>query len=302
MSESYYDAWDSTPPVIRQSRMTHFAFALVALLACARPASVQSIPVSRESGAPKSAIISDSHAGRVDPRQPAILFTQAKDEPARAVITDQAGNPPPTELPFGEAIYLSAIKSVKDGAVAWDIEPEDRAARAGYFEGGNVVCIPLGASKQPYTLVVRQYVAKGGTPAFAKIKINIGGTPTPEPKPDDPPKPPAPKPAGGLRVVVVRETGDAAKVDAVFAKSVRDYLKSKCAKDAKGNAEFRVWDDDQQFSESESYTLREIFQKAQPFQALPALIIQNDASPTAKAMPLPATPDDLLAELRKWGG
>lgn len=141
------------------------------------------------------------------------------DDTPRAVITDQAGNPPPTTMPFGEAIYLSALKSTKDGAVVWDIEPEDRAARAGYFEGGNVVCIPLGAAKNPYTLVVRQYVAKGGTPAVAKIKINIGGTPTPPIPPDpEPPKPPVPPPLSGIAKVAHDEAmklGDRSKAPAM---------------------------------------------------------------------------------------
>lgn len=251
-------------------------------------------------------------------RKPAEVAVKAalQAEPAaRAVISDKFGNPPPTKDHVGEGIVLSAKNSVAGPdakSFKWSIKPKSRADRASRSPDNKEVTIFYGP--EPVVIEVRLLVAKGDEPSEAELTIVVGNPPVPPnpipppgptPNPDPTPGPgpaPAPTPATGLRVLVVRETGDAARVDQAFAASVREYLKSKCAKDSKGQSEFRVWDDDTEIDIRESATLRDMFEKAKPFQQLPALILKNDKSANAVAMPLPPTPEALLAELRKWGG
>lgn len=194
-------------------------------------------------------------------------------------------------------IYFSAAKSEKGAACVplWLVSPPERRARSEKFEGGTLLVVPAGVDE--CLLTVTLVVAKGDAPAIETVQVRIvGRQPQPPPVPPKPPEP-KPTPASGMKVLIVRETGDATSVEPAFAQVVRKYLDDKATKSG-----WRIWDDDQTFAGSEPAILKEMFEKSKPFQSLPALIVKNDGSDKATAMPLPKTVEALMAELKKWGG
>lgn len=138
---------------------------------------------------------------------------------------------------------------------------------------------------------------------------------SPEPTPPQPPgpgpNPPGPTPdktapfAGlqGLRVLVVYESGDLSKLSiaqqgAIYAKSVRDYLNQKCPAGPDGKTrEWRMYDTDVDLT-GESKTWQDAMKL--PRTGLPWVYVGNGTA--GYSGPLPASADDMLALLRKFGG
>lgn len=125
------------------------------------------------------------------------------------------------------------------------------------------------------------------------------------PVPVDPviPSPVNPVVAPNLRVLIIEETAERHKVPSkqlviLTAKAIRDYAKEKCAKGPGGHPDFRVWDKDVDASKDGSPALRTML--AKPRQSLPWIVITNDK--TEFSGPLPASVDETLALLKKYGG
>lgn len=253
-----------------------------------------------------------------------LLLTFVLGQPApaspKASILLPSGEPVPSEVALGKLLVISGEKSergpntvsvlltigerthlekVRDGII-WIIDPPSFKAPDQMSVSKDRLTLSVATGLEPTTLKITQIVAKGEAADVQTISIKIGLGPRPPPEPPVPPKPPEPKPptpASGLKVLIVRETGDAASIEPAFAQVVRKYLDEKASK-----AGWRIWDDDQVFSGTEPAILKEMFDKAKPFQSLPALILKNDKSDKATAMPLPKTIEALMAELKKWGG
>lgn len=124
-----------------------------------------------------------------------------------------------------------------------------------------------------------------------------GPTPTPEPTPD------APIPVAGFRVLVVYETGEVAKLPkeqaaVLYAKQVRDYLNSKCVTGADSKTrEWRIWDKDVDASGEAKHWQAAL---ARNRKGVPWIIISDGK--TGFEGPLPASVDEMLRLLKKYGG
>lgn len=131
----------------------------------------------------------------------------------------------------------------------------------------------------------------------------VGKTPPAPPGPGPtPPTPTPPAPGVGSRVLIVYESADltklpAAQLSVLYAKSVRDYLNSKCALGSDGKTrEWRIWDRDVDAT-SEGKSWQALL--ARPRKSVPWLVIGTDAGNVAHEGALPATVADMLATLRR---
>ncbi len=134
------------------------------------------------------------------------------------------------------------------------------------------------------------------------------GPQPPPPKPIDPPQPkpvdpPAPIPAAGLHVLVVYESADLSKYPsgqqaAIYAKSVRDYLNATCPAGPDGKTrQWRMWDKDTDATE-EQKLWQDALKRART--QTPWVIVSNGT--TGFEGPLPASADEMLALLKRYGG
>jgi hypothetical protein len=138
------------------------------------------------------------------------------------------------------------------------------------------------------------------------MTVQIGDVPPgpkpPEPKPPEP-KPPEPKPGPvtGLRVVFVMEKGQAtltpAQSNVIYSQEIAKYLDAKCAGGKDG---WRRWDKDTSTA-AETETWKKLWAAVKPqLGQLPQIVIVTDQS--GEVFPLPASVEECLALLRKYGG
>ena len=139
----------------------------------------------------------------------------------------------------------------------------------------------------------------------ATVDVSAGQGPQPPPKPD--PKPPepspdAPIPVSGLRVLVVFETADAAKLtagqqQAIYSKATRDLLNANCVVGPDGKTrEWRIFDQNVDAS-ADSKTWADAMKR--PRKSVPWLIVSNGTS----GFEGPLVDDKQVADLvAKFGG
>ena len=135
------------------------------------------------------------------------------------------------------------------------------------------------------------------------VTVVVGDLPGPAPKPDDPPAPKPPAPIDGpLRVLIVYESAEAAKMPAgqqsvIYGKTVRDWLNANCAPDGAVKA-FRIWDKDADAS-AEAKQWQDAL--ARPRPAVPYVhVFRGDTA--VHEGPLPASPADAVALFDKIKG
>lgn len=199
-------------------------------------------------------------------------------------------------------IELKVENVPKGTAVIWDVFPEDRATtRIVKGEQALLIAGPPGA----YRVKVRLIKGEDVTELRDAVTLT-GAAPVPPPGPAPPaPKPvdPPPIPGAGLRVLVVYESGDLSKYPpgqqgAIYARSVRDYLNATCPAGPDGTTrEWRMWDKDVDAS-GESKLWRDVL--ARPRTRTPWVCISNGT--TGFEGPLPASADEFLTLLKKYGG
>lgn len=106
------------------------------------------------------------------------------------------------------------------------------------------------SSQVPGKYRIACYADAGGPPSY--VLVVVEGTRPPAPKPDDPPDPkpddPKPKPTGGLRVLIVYESADLAKVPEaqqaiLYGMTVRKALNDACEQDGTVKG-WRIFDKD----------------------------------------------------------
>ena len=165
------------------------------------------------------------------------------------------------------------------------------------------------SSSQPGVYRLLCYSAKADEPSDPQICRVIIGNPRPEPQPDPAPDPtpdvkpqPAPIPLDGLRVLMVYDSEQLAKLPAAqhaifYSNEIRAYLTSKCAISPKGQREWRVWT-----STTDASGEAEHWQQAmaRPRKSLPWLIISNGK--TGYEGPLPANVADTLKLIQTYAG
>lgn len=126
--------------------------------------------------------------------------------------------------------------------------------------------------------------------------------PTP-PTPPTPPVPPAPIPVAGLRVLIVEEAMDRAKLPAaqaaiIFDARVREYLNTKCVVGPDGRT--REWNifDQNVYTGDTSKLWQDAMKRKR--DSLPWILISDGK--TGYEGPLPPTVEDTLNLLKKYGG
>lgn len=131
--------------------------------------------------------------------------------------------------------------------------------------------------------------------ALREISAAFGEPPKPEPV--QPPGPGTPVTFDGFHVVFVHESGAQERM-AVYnltaAKALDAYLDSHCTNGAHG---WRVWDQNAVLDNAPPH-FKEMM--ALPRSVSPALVVA--AGKQAAVLPLPASPEDAVAILKRWGG
>ncbi len=208
----------------------------------------------------------------------------------------------------GKLVRLSATGQADNATLDWQITPEDTVDPEEF--GPRVV---FAAPDGTYKIRLRAFsIDKNNkiTIQFTKATVVIG-TPTPPapptpPTPPDPPEPPPPiegvKAPKALKVLIVYESGELSKmskdqVNVLYAKAIRDYLNSKCDKEASGKAAWRIWDKDIDAAADLPEWGKAIKRDR---KQVPWIVIANHK--TGYEGPLPATTDATLALLKKYGG
>lgn len=219
--------------------------------------------------------------------------------PAAGIVADE--NP----VAAGSFAALSYALD-KGDAVQWDVAPEPVKMKEYTDDGAAYLHFNGPPGKYSVTALVvnfdtRKFVKK-------KLTVTIGKAPQPPPGPV-PPTPPdptpgtAPIPAAGLHVLVIYDaqklsTLTATQQGAIYAKSVRDYLRATCPKGPDGvTAEWRMWPSDVDAT-GESQLWQDAFKR--PRTSLPWVIVSNGT--TGYEGPLPGSAEDMLALLKQYGG
>lgn len=162
------------------------------------------------------------------------------------------------------------------------------SASAGVVE---LLIVPVGVSAE--SDVIRQVLTVSG----------VG----PRPGPVDPvvpvePVEPVEPLKGSLQVVIIEETADrgalpASQIDAMLGQSVREYCRTHCKKSDGKTPDFRLLDDDDNVAAADKW-IQDAF--ALPRTSLPWVAVSNGKGGASEA--LPATSEDLLKLLKKYGG
>lgn len=198
------------------------------------------------------------------------------------------------------------VAGASDGAaVVWDIDEE----KLDVDESGTklVMTGPPGT----YRIKVRAIVLKDGKATIdtARATVTITGKapqpgPTPDPGPTPGPAPdpsPAPIPAEGLRVLVVYEAGEDAKLSkgqlaTIYGKAFRTLMDQKCVTGADGKTrEWRIYDKDTDTG-GEAKHWQDAMKR--PRTQVPWLVISNGK--TGYEGPLPEGAAETLALINKY--
>lgn len=135
------------------------------------------------------------------------------------------------------------------------------------------------------------------------LTVTDGTQPIPPPEPGPEPEPPTPpQPVTSFRVIFVKESGDTLNPQQTAipaAKAIRDYLIAKTTPEG-GVAGWREYDP-QQTTVNEQPTMRALWEAVKA-KLLPAPCLVVEVNGHATVMPFPATVDETLATLRKYGG
>ena len=203
----------------------------------------------------------------------------------------------------GEAVYAPykkiALKAVDVSSKAqylWDVDGE-----CDVVEAGDTLYVWAAPGSYRVMLTAVDFEAKKVERARFSFKVEGDAPPKPpDPKPPEPPTPPT----SGLRVLILEESAERAKLPSaqlavLFAEQVRTYLEAKCVPGPDGKTkEWRIWDKDTTTHAERDKNFREWIGRKRT--SLPWIVIQNNA--TIYEGPLPANVTDTLALLKKFGG
>jgi hypothetical protein len=215
------------------------------------------------------------------------------------------------KLPANRLVRLEAEGAAEGAALIWDVSNEE-SVDAEEVGQRFLFAAPPGSYKIKLRSIrlkdgkttvetARAVVVIGDTPPAPPVPPGPGPGPAPVPPPDPPS--PAPIPAAGLRVLIVEESAERTKLPAsqqmvILGKQVRDYLNAKCVVGPDGKTrEWRIWDKDTDTSGVEKLW-QDVMKR--PRAQVPWIVISTGT--TGYEGPLPATPEEALKLLRKYGG
>lgn len=153
------------------------------------------------------------------------------------------------------------------------------------------------------------YTAIDHVPSEAVYCVIVVGTPPPPVPPGPvPPVPPGPTPApiagDGFKVLIVYETAETSKMPkgqelVLYSQTVRDYLNAKCpvGSDSK-TKEWRIFDKDVATA-SESKTWQDAMKRDR--KSVPWIVVSNPQKGGGFEGPLPASVDEAMTLLKKYG-
>lgn len=213
----------------------------------------------------------------------------------------------PAEIRGGVAEFVTVLAETTGKTVKFfPVDPGLSVFPAGLLANPKATVV---SSSKPGVYRLLVYTALGDVPSDPQIcRIIIGTPPPPTPpdvKPDNPPDPkpiPAPIALDGLRVLMVYDSAELAKLPAAqhsifYSQTLRNFLNTKCVAGDKGQREWRVWT-----STTDASAEADHWQKAlaRPRKSLPWLIVSNGK--TGYEGPLPATVDDTLKLIETFAG
>lgn len=211
----------------------------------------------------------------------------------------------PTEpVPIGGFADVEISGLTSPDSLAWDIEPDTRVRVSAVWGRPTdpILSIATNAAGK-WTLAVA-FVENGKTTLkLIPIVVGTGPAPTPTPVPPGPTPTPVPPNPEGFRVLILEETADRpslprSQLAVLMSQDIRTYLN---AKDADC---WRMLDDDLTSQHMTGWTQgwKDAYAKAKELSngRLPFIMVTNAMSGEAK--PLPATVEETLALLRRFGG
>ena len=217
--------------------------------------------------------------------------------------------PAEVRVPVGR---LAAVTVVFDGEDFRYAAPADMDCFREYHPDPKTVRLRLiGYAPGKYQLFA--VACKGGKLSEFAVCTVVVGEPTPPPTPPGPtpgPTPPgptpgpAPIPLEGLRVLIIYESAELAKIPAsqhavLNGEKVRGYLDSKCAVGADGKTkEWRIWDKDASVINEAKHWQDAWARPRGP--AMPWVIISNGKD--GYEGPLPVAVEEMMLLLKKFGG
>lgn len=179
------------------------------------------------------------------------------------------------------------------------------------YTGKNIYYVDAVASGDVEILVIKTGVTDESKILRNSITVDAGTTPPKPPVPPGPgpdPKPPGPTPAplpgDGLQVLIVYD-GDPNTLPLpqqaiIFGQDVRTYLDSHCAKLPNGQPARRMYPKKTDVSQGEE--VWKTGMKLAEGQKLPFVVISNPQKGGGFKGDLPATADDFMKLVKKYGG
>jgi hypothetical protein len=210
----------------------------------------------------------------------------------------------PIDPEVGDLVLLDSAGSTAD-RMTWlslpaggrNLIPIDNGKRAIFCakKAGEYDIILFGADSDELAYTDRTIVV--GTP---EPPVPPGPIP-PGPVPPGPTPPPIP--TAGFRVLIVYESADVGKLPEpqrqIFTSTaIREYLNTHAAKNSTGHPEWRLLDKNADLT-NESDLWKDAWSKAD-MTHIPSIAVSNGKE--GFAGPLPATVDETLALLKKYGG
>jgi hypothetical protein len=207
--------------------------------------------------------------------------------------------------PFAKIVLKASDVSSAKAQFLWDVD-----GNADYVDAGETLYVWAAPGKYRVTLTAVDFDAK--KVERAKFSFQVGDvpptpTPGPGPRPPDPPGPapgPAPIDAPGLRVLIVFESAERAKMppaqDAILSSTTfRSFLNSVCADDPQTGTKKAWWMLDK---DADVSGLAAPWQAAmkRPRAALPWIIVSNKDRGTGFEGPLPADVDKATELVKKY--
>jgi hypothetical protein len=195
-----------------------------------------------------------------------------------------------------EPIVLKATEvTSKSAQFLWDV-----GGAANAVEAGDTLYIWAPPGSYTVRLTTVDFEAK--KVERTSYTFNVEGK-APDPKPPTPPNPPGPTPGPttGLRVLILYESADAAKIplkqnSILYGAEVRKWLQANCADSPdKTHKEWGIFDKDDDIS-AYSPKLQEM--KNRPRTSLPWLVIAGDSGVVFEG-PLPADVPSMMSLLQK---
>jgi hypothetical protein len=222
-------------------------------------------------------------------------------------VVDSDGQAVEEAVPVGQLLIVTSEQArhagVK-GSLTWIVKP-----RMQTFSSNEGKTLIINTGLKPTTITIMQIVSSvGGANTYQEMSIRVGEAPQPPPvNPDDVPTPVDPAPVipatPSLRFLIIEEKSlrgllKPAQLAVFESAAITAYAEQKCSKTLPGVPDKRVYDKDLVVTKEPAW-IQNMWKEARP-ASYPWIVITNGV--TGASQPLPATVDETLALLKKYGG